>query len=213
MKIKLRGIYKDYTKDVIDSINEMIYEYPSLKRIVKTIHLKRMKENYMYCFATSRELWGCNLRYEIKLNPKAFAKSNIHFLFSTTSGAYYHSVKSIIYHEIGHCLQLFMPFEKLGLPLKKYNCFNAKKYYETSRDLLEYEYKRYIAIFYDLFNWKECDILRFLGLYAAENPMELLPECFNLYYTLRSFQKRNAIDEERYQFSKAVIEDYKEKYL
>ena len=71
----------------------------------------------------------------------------------------------------------------------------------------------YFRNFYDLFSWNEDDILTYLGSYANNNPMELLPECFNLYYSLRNIQKRDEDDEKRYQFSKAIIEDYKKNYL
>lgn len=213
LKIRLKGIYQDYMQDVMDAINEMLYEYPILEKMIKIVHLRVMKEEFRNCPATSRELWGYKLKYEIKLNPEAFAKPDIYFLFSITSGAYYYSVKSIIYHEIGHCLQLFMPFKKQGLSLKSFNYFNAQKYYKIPRNKIESEYKNYFKSFYILFNWDEHDILTYLGSYAASSPMELLPECFNLYYSLRNIPKRNEVDEERYQFSKAVVEDYKENYL
>lgn len=157
--------------DIRDAIRKMLVEYTALKKIIKIVYLQEMKEEFADAFATSTELWGNTIQYEIKLNPEAFMKPDIESLFAKTSGAYYYSVKSIVYHEMGHCLQLFMPYEKLGLPLKKYNRF------------------------------------------SAENPMELLPECFNLYYSLKNLPVRTEIDEKRYQFSKVIIEDYKEHYL
>lgn len=213
MKIRLQGIYPYYESDIKDALREMLVEYTALKKIIKVVLLKEMKEEFAYAFATSTELWGNKLQYEIKLNPEAFSKPDICSLFAMTSGAYYYSVKSIIYHEIGHCLQLFMPYEKLGLPLKKYNRFSAKKYYTTSRSLIEKEYLSYFKSFYDLFQWNEDDIITHLGFYASEKPMELLPECFNLYYSLKNKAHRNKMEEERYQFSRTVIENYKENYL
>ena len=52
LKIRLRGIYQDYIGSVTDAMNEMLYEYPLLKRIIKIVYLSiivLMQKSIMIC--------------------------------------------------------------------------------------------------------------------------------------------------------------------
>lgn len=213
LKIKLKQIYFEYLESVLEAINEMLSEYPVSSDLVKVIHIRKLKREYEHSFATAKDVGIYNLKYEIKLNKTAFTMPEIQKRLNSTSGAYYYSIKSIIYHEFGHCLQLFMPFEQMGISLKKYTYRYIQNHFIVTMKMIKDEYIRYFHNFFMLFNWNYDDVCKYLGVYAAENPMELLPECFNLYYSLRNIESRNESDEKRYQFSKAVIEDYKEHYL
>lgn len=216
LKIELRGMYPEYVDDVLAAINEMLEEYPILKNLIKVVHISEMSEKFSNCFATIKNVGRFKLKYEVKLNPVAFAQPNIQFLLNMTSGAYYYSVKSIIYHEVAHCLQLFMPCKKLGLSINKYdkyNIFNFNTWRTITIDEVNNAYSNYFNEFFKLFKWDNKKIVTHFGSYAANNVLEILPECFNLYYSLRNRPNNSLLEVESLKFAKEVIDDYKRKYL
>lgn len=215
MKINLKRIYAEYKTDVLDAINEMINEYPIIQETIKVLWIKKMTLKNQNKFATSFPMYERKLQYEIKLNPKAFSKPKIFEKFiSVRTSAYYYTVKNIIYHEVGHSLQHFLPCARYGLDLCKYNYFNYRKY----RDVLESSktsecYEKYLAKFLVQFGWSKNQFAAYFGTYAMENSMEILPECFSNYYHLKSKYPKFALGEqETYEFAKTVVEDYK-KYV
>lgn len=215
MKVDLKKIYAEYKTDVLDAIDEMINEYPIIQGTIKALWIKRMPRGNRNGFASSTLLYGRKLQYEIKLNPQAFEKPNIFEKFITARGsAYYYTVKNIIYHEVGHSLQHFLPCERYGLELCRYNYFNYRKY----RDVLESAktsecYEKYLDKFLLQFGWSKNEFAAYFGTYAVENPMEVLPECFSNYYYLKNKYPDFARGEqEAYRFAKMVIEDYR-KYI
>lgn len=54
--------------------------------------------------------------------------------------------------------------------------------------------------------------MQLLGNGAMQNPNEILPECFNNFYRLKNKANLDAVDQEIYEFTKAIVEDYK-KYI
>ena len=207
------GIRREYKNHIRDAIKTFKSEYPVINEIVKVIHCKKVGRGMEYCFATTRIIWGFKLRFEIKLNPKAFSRTGIRDKFLLTDGANYESVEDIIYHELGHCLQIFMLCKEWNLNLKKYNYFNYFKYKELNRSKKAINtYTDYIGKFLIRFDWNQEKAALHLGTYAAENPWEILPECYNNYYRLNGKYILNPIEKETYEFVKTVIEDYK-KYI
>ncbi len=214
MKINLSGIYPEYKKDLLEAVDEMVSIYPVLRKVIKIIHLKKPGKKFKHSFATTSSIWGMKLQYEIRLNPAAFKKPDIRWKFiSARPAAYYYTVKDVIYHEIGHCLQHFMPCEKFNLDIDKYNGFNYKKYSILISESYDECYREYFNTFLSLFNWNDSHINACFGNYAAENILEILPECFNNYYNLKNqYPELNEAERGAYEFAKAVIEDYK-KYI
>lgn len=209
MRINLFLVYPKYRKDIREAVREMTDEYPILKKIIKIIHVKRMNEDFKYCFATSVSLWGRKHLYEIKLNPQAFMNSNINILLHSVSKAHCVSVKSVIYHEIGHCLQLYMLCNKFGIDLKDYKFHDYKKYMVLESEEAEACYREYFEKYFRKYGWNQKKIIYYLGAYAADNPWELLPECFNNYYCLRKKKELNKYELEVCEFTKEIVEDYK----
>lgn len=214
MKVDLKGIYNDYEKEVLDTIEMMRQEYPVLNEIVTIIHLCEMNKNFENCFATSRLVPGKKIEWEIKLNPVAFSEPDIQGKFiEARYTAFYYSVEDIVAHELAHTLQIFFLFAKMKIDIKKYKYFWKRKYRKLVSRRAERYYKKYFKHFLKMFNLPYKAIQDYLGLYAYQNPMELLPECFNNYYHLKSVSPNFGKGErETYEFTKAVIEDYK-KYV
>lgn len=200
-------------RDISSAVQEMLAEYPVLKKMIKIIHLKKMNKGFETCFATSQIIYGFSLKYEIKLNPIVFSKPNIQNFLNNVYESHYYSIKDIIYHEMGHCLQLFMLCETYKLSLNKYNYFNAYKYGMLIYEKGEKEFKNYFDKFFKMYNWDYCVASKHLGIYAIDNPLELLPECFNNYYSLKCKSNRTKEEEITLNFTKTIIDDYKTKYL
>lgn len=213
MIIKLSGIYADYEKEVIDTIEMMVQEYPILEDIIEIIHIKEMTKSFENRFATSRLKYQSIPKYEIKLNPEAFSKPDIYNKFFMTRGdAYYYNVSDIIVHELTHPLQFFYLCKSMHINPSNYKQFWKIKY----RILCSYKagiiFKKYFNEFFKQFNWDDATIINRLGRYAYKDPMELLPECFNNYYHLKNVSVFASGEEDTFEFTKMIVNDYK-KYI
>lgn len=214
MKVEINDIYKDYEQEVLKAIEMMQQEYPVLNEIIKIIHLEKMDKRFRQCFASSKIIYSSKIEFEIKLNPEAFCKPNINFKFlSTRPTAYYFTVKDIIVHELAHALQIFYLCSQMNIDITKYKYFWRIKHRKIISPKAAVYFKTYFKQFFYKYQWTDNMIESYLGSYAFNNPMELLPECFNNYYHLKDIYP-NFSDEEKkiYELTQNIIEDYK-KYI
>lgn len=213
MEVELRGIYKEYEQEVIDTINKMVEEYPVLNEVVKIIHIENVPEQFKDCFAVSRFIPENKIQYEIKLNPVVFGKENLlTHLHMARPRSYYFDASDIIVHELAHSLQIFYLCHRMNINIKKYKYFWRMKYKLLVSKKAEKHCKEYFIPFFEKFEWTDDIIKNRLGTYAHQNATELLPECFNNYYHLRKVKEFASGEQETYEFVKAVVEDYK-KYI
>lgn len=70
-------------------------------------------------------------------------------------------------------------------------------------------YKKYFSVFLEEFGWGYMEIKEHMGGYAANDPWEMLPECFNNYYRLKAKDKLSIVEEETYEFVKRIVDDYR----
>lgn len=209
MDVELAGVNEEYRTEIENTIKLMQYEYPVLQEIIGIIHLSNttIRDTYASC----RLICKKKLYYEIQLNNKYLSKADIEHEFSKDRIMYeanYYSLQDIIIHEMGHALQGFYLCKKLHINLKLYKFF-----YRINFTLLENENKvdriwtKYFSKFENI-NYK----LQLLGNGAMQNPKEILPECYNNYYRLKNKSKLDVVEQETYEFVKAVVDDYK-KYI
>lgn len=213
MIVDLSGIYADYEKEVVDTIEMMVKEYPILEDIVEIIHIQKMQKGHERRFATCCFLYQKTPKYEIKLNPEAFSNPDIYTkFFMTRGGAYYYNVSDVITHEMAHPLQFFYLCKSLNINPNNYKWFWRFKYKFLCSRIADQSFQKYFDAFFEQFNWDSDTIINRLGSYAYDNPMELLPECFNNYYHLKNVKEFVSGEQDTFEFVKAVVEDYK-KYI
>ena len=98
-----------------------------------------MSVHFENCFATSKPLFSFHMKYEIKLNLIAFSYPGINDKIQNTYDSNYRSIKSIIYHEIGHVLQLFYICYIYKLDFRHVNYFRIV-WLSTKHDILMKKY-------------------------------------------------------------------------
>lgn len=212
MNLKNNHIYSEYIAEIEDAMQIMTSEYTVLGELVSKVYISKMSKKYKYTFATSKLYFTNKIRYDIKLNYLAFAKPNISQKFLNTTAAHYYSVKDIIYHELGHTLQIFLVLNRLNIPIKKGYFYWLTKSYLFDEKQIAIMWKDFIDNFLISYNYDYNDIMYLIGLYAAENVYEVLPECFNNYYRLREKTKLSPYELNVLVFTKAFIKEYN-KYI
>lgn len=210
MKVNLKFVSKKHIDFIYTAINEILFDFPILYNYNIIIHMKLLNKNYKESFASHRLIYGKHLIQEIKLNPKIFLFSNIENKFKSVYEANYETVKDIIWHELGHCLQIAILCNFYNLNLTEYSknkkiFFNHLENKQTNRIC----YKQHMDYWFSKFNWDYTKANYFLGSYAIKYPEEFIPECFNNYYRLRTKSFFNNTEQETYQFVSTVINNYK----
>lgn len=212
MKINLMFVRKNYRPEIISAINLMCEEFPVLENIVKVVHVRFLPRYFKRSFATAAILGfrkKC-IQYEIKLNPYAFSFYGIMFKIFSVEGANYCSIQDIIIHEFGHCLQLFIVADKLGIDILHYKWRKWRKYKELTSEKTKEFYKSFFEDYYNRFGWSKDDAINYLWTSAVQNPWESLPECFNNYYRLRlRYPDLTPMELETYRFTKMVVDEYR----
>ena len=139
MNLNLNELYFEYKEEVMDAIQFMKHEYPIIDKIIKRIYIGKMSVHFENCFATSKPLFSFHMKYEIKLNLIAFSYPGINDKIQNTYDSNYRSIKSIIYHEIGHVLQLFYICYICKLDFRHVNYFRIV-WLSTKHDILMKKY-------------------------------------------------------------------------
>ena len=209
MKIKLLFVRREYRKDIRDAVDEIVLDFPVLNDRVHIIHIWRLSPELRFSFASHKEVRvKKRVVSEIKLNPKAFMHPYIDNKFRTTAEANYESVKDVIWHELGHSLQIYKLCDYHGVSPENNQLESLASVLRDEESNIRC-YKEHTNHFLSKFGWSTTTGKQRLGVYAINNPEEFIPECFNNYYRLRSKSKLSGAEQETFKFVKAVIEDYK----
>lgn len=205
MNLHLNELYFEYKEEVMVAIQFMKNEYPIIDKIIKRIYIGKMSVHFENCFATSKPLLSFHMKYEIKLNPIAFSNPGINEKIQNTYDSNYRSIKSIIYHEIGHVLQLFYICHIYKLDFRHVNYFRIV-WLSTKHDTLMKKY-------FQSHNLSDDMILHYLGKSAFSDIWEVLPECYNNYYDFKVSEKPlNYFNSQAFSIVERIITDYK-KYI
>ena len=211
MKINLLFVNKKYRNNIIEAVNEMLTDFPILNNLNIIIHMRKLDRRLGNSFASHRNIYSRKrIIHEIKLNLKAFFFSDIEKKLESVMDANYETVKDIIWHELGHVLQMFLILYKNGIDSNriKYNQDSYYKMYENKKINMQYFRQHMIQQFLAC-HWNKKKAEKLLGEYAVLDPYEFIPECFNNYYRLRDIGIFDDYEQETFQFVKMVVDDYK----
>lgn len=211
MKINLLFVNKKYRNNIIEAVNEMLTDFPILNNLNIIIHMRKLDRRLGNSFASHRNIYSRKrIIHEIKLNPKAFFFSDIEKKLESVMDANYETVKDIIWHELGHVLQMFLILYKNGIDSNriKYNQDSYYKMYENKKINMQYFRQHMIQQFLAC-HWNKKKAEKLLGEYAVLDPYEFIPECFNNFYRLKNKKIIDKYEQDIFQFVKMIVEDYK----
>lgn len=192
-------------------MNEMLTDFPILNNLNIIIHMRKLDRRLGNSFASHRNIYSRKrIIHEIKLNPKAFFFSDIEKKLESVMDANYETVKDIIWHELGHVLQMFLILYKNGIDSNriKYNQDSYYKMYENKKINMQYFRQHMIQQFLAC-HWNKKKAEKLLGEYAVLDPYEFIPECFNNFYRLKNKKIIDKYEQDIFQFVKMIVEDYK----
>lgn len=212
MKVNLLFVYKDYKKDIRDAIDDFLVDFPTVQDNNISIFAHKMNDGFTNCFASHRNFYGgMNIRQEIRLNSAVFSKPLIKWYLVATNDANYDSVKDIIWHELGHSLQLYLVSCYCGINLHEYK---GKR--SALKNLLENSqknsncYSQHKKYCLNKFGWNNRLVKQFLGASANTHVDEFFPECVNNFYRLKNKTHLTADEQFTLEFVRNVITDFKQ---
>ena len=215
MKINLMFVYKEYKQDIYEAIENFLSDFPMLNNRDIYIHMCFLDRRLKRSFASCRNNYGMfKIRQEIKLNPAAFLFPDIKFKLMSVMTANYKTVKDIIWHELGHTLQIYFMLEYCNLNMKYYVLLQPWFRYKLGNwDTIQKCFKEHMERHMSQSDWDYQKTKRLLGTYCCENPEEFIPECFNNFYRLKNKNNLSNVEQQIYTFTKSVIEDCKKHLL
>lgn len=211
MKIKLLLVNKKYRNNIIEAVNEMLTDFPILNNLNIVIHMRKLDRRLGNSFASHRNIYSRKrIIHEIKLNPKAFFFLGIEKKLESVMDANYANVKDIIWHELGHVLQIYMLMDDRGIEPDKFR-YTPQTYYEIfeNNEMNAWCFCQHMQQQLSTCRWNKGKAEKLLGGYAVHNSYEFIPECFNNYYRLRNIGILDDYEQETFQFVKMVVDDYK----
>jgi len=212
MRINNLFVNKKYKKDIYNAVDEVLLDFPILNEINIVIHMKSLNRRLKASFASHRNNYGNKrIQQEIKLNPRAFLFSDIEQKLLCVRDANYETVKDIIWHELGHCTQIYLLCDYYKLNMNDY-CDNIDYFYMTLNNNNRQCFVHHMNYYLQLSQLTKNKIRQLLGEYAVEEPAEFIPECFNNYYRLINKPELSKIEQEILKFVELIIKDLK-KYL